>query len=536
MKKTPFTLIGLATLLLSCGGGGGSSLPDVPSYELSAPSATAPVAYSGVMSTGVNYQIFVCSFADSNGDGIGDFKGIEQHLDYLKKLGVSNIWLTPIHPSTTYHKYNVRNYYEVDSSFGTMADFESLVAKAKEQGIGVILDMVFNHSGADNPWFAQALDDFASENTDEGSLASLYSLSFDPKDISPNAYSTRTVSGRTVYYECNFDTQMPEFNLDSEVTRAKHRDIMDFWLNKGVAGFRFDGVAYFYKGKDEKCMDYCAYLARTAKELRANVDLIGEYMVSSQAFLNKMASTGMTCFNFSTSGTMDSAVTAVQRGNGYDYAYMVELAQTKFMANSNGTILPAFFLSNHDQDRWVGSRTAEVARACAAQNILTPGTPYLYYGEEIMMRGVRQAASTDANRRLPMQWLSDASADTARPRVLSEADYSGEQTKLGALEEIDKDDSITGIYRQLINFRNAHPELQKGFYKNCADDECPLTAFHIDYDGKEYYLIHNVDENQIAVKVGEGYTLASGLYEKDVSYAGGKLFLAPYTSALLSKN
>ena len=533
MKARNLFLFLLAPLALaSCGGH--DDMAGLTVYGLAKASTTEAVSYSGKMATGVNYQIFVCSFADSNGDGVGDLKGIEQHLDYLAELGVHDLWLSPIHPSSTYHKYNVRDYYAVDENYGSMADFESLVAKAKSKGIGIVLDMVFNHSAIDHPWFAKALEDYAYDNEGEGSYKDLYSLADDPKDLRPGTSSSRNIGGRQVYYECNFESGMPEFNLDSDLARRFHAEIMDFWLKKGVAGFRFDGVAYYYYGKDAKCVDYCKYLYETAKSLKDDVYLVGEYWVNNQPALNKMGESGMTAFNFPTSGTMESAVNAVQRGNGYDYAWTLENAETAFLTKSEGKTLPSFFLSNHDQDRWVGSRTAEVARAVAAANILTPGTPYLYYGEEIMMRGVRQSGATDANRRLPMQWFADASQDTARTKRLKEADYSGAQTELGAIEAIKQEGSITSYYKQFIHFRNAHPELQKGFYRNVTDEESPLLAFRIDYAGKEYVLVENVDDKDVAVQVGEGYELATGLYDGLTAYRGGKVKLPAYTCALLA--
>lgn len=546
MNKTKLPLLILAAAaLVSCGGSPASSslassqALEIEEYDLLDVSAKTAPTYTGNGFTGVTYEIFVYSFADSNGDGIGDLKGIEGKLDYLAELGVENLWLTPIHPSNTYHKYNVRDYFSIDSDFGTMADFESLVAKAKAKGMKITMDMVFNHSGRDHAWFSQAVSDFASGKTGSDSLADLYVLShnLDDERFVGKKTSSVTVSGKTVYYECNFDSQMPEFNLDSSLAKAKHKEIMDFWLNKGVGGFRFDGAAYYYLNENKKCIHYAKYLSDEAKKSKSDVYLIAEYWPDGSD-VRPMGAGGMSAFVFdaSTASASSSPLVAQKAGKGRRYSLTVEDNIHEYLKNSNGELLPSFFSSNHDQDRWAQRlATQDMTESVALQYLLTPGTPYLYYGEEIGLLGIRQTAETDWNRRLPMQWVADKSKDTART-VAGGGDYSGKQTTLGALEAIKDEKSLTSFYKKAIAFRKAHPEIQKGSYLNIASADAPFSGFDIKLGSTHALLIHSVYEEPFIVNVPKNATLDETFFREGSSFdkEKGKLTLSPYSTAYLT--
>ena len=215
------------------------------------------------------YEIFVYSFADSNADGIGDLKGITQKLDYIcdgddatdSDLGCNQIWVTPIMPSTTYHKYDVMDYKDIDPEFGTMADFEELIKESHARGIRVILDMVLNHSSSQHPWFKEAtaylknhpeLTAIYEENgTDdakglvpiealEKECPYLYYYNFTQEQKT----GYEKVNGTNWYYEARFWSEMPDLNLDCEKVREEISDITAFWIDKGVDGFRLDATTY----------------------------------------------------------------------------------------------------------------------------------------------------------------------------------------------------------------------------------------------------------------------------------------------------
>ena len=168
------------------------------------------------------YEIFVYSFCDSDGDGIGDLKGVTSKLDYLQMLGIQGIWLMPIHPSTSYHKYNVSDYYAIDPDYGTMADFEELIAQCEARDIHVIIDLVVNHTGSEHAWFKEAVQYLqnlpagAEPNAEECKYLDYYFFS---KETSGNG--SRPVEGTEWYYEGMFDYSMPDINLGSEATRQR---------------------------------------------------------------------------------------------------------------------------------------------------------------------------------------------------------------------------------------------------------------------------------------------------------------------------
>lgn len=194
------------------------------------------------------YEIFVNSFCDSNGDETGDLQGIISQLDYLNDgdpnsgddLGVDAIWLTPIMPSKSYHKYDVEDYYNIDPDFGTLDDFDKLIEECHKRDINVILDLVLNHASSKNPLFTKAVEEVADNKLDgNAEYFEIHSASYFDSD-------TQTISlGNGYACEANFSQEMPEWNLNSKKTREEFTKIAKFWLDRGVDGFRLDACKYF---------------------------------------------------------------------------------------------------------------------------------------------------------------------------------------------------------------------------------------------------------------------------------------------------
>ena len=194
------------------------------------------------------YEIFVNSFCDSNGDETGDLQGIISQLDYLNDgdpnsgddLGVDAIWLTPIMPSKSYHKYDVEDYYNIDPDFGTLDDFDKLIEECHKRGINVILDLVLNHASSKNPLFTKAVEEVADNKLDgNAEYFEIHKASYFDSD-------TQTISlGNGYACEANFSQEMPEWNLNSKKTREEFTKIAKFWLDRGVDGFRLDACKYF---------------------------------------------------------------------------------------------------------------------------------------------------------------------------------------------------------------------------------------------------------------------------------------------------
>ena len=188
------------------------------------------------------YEIFVGSFCDSDGDGIGDLNGIRSKLDYIEGLGFNALWLTPVHPSSTYHKYDVDDYYAIDPSFGTMEDYEALLKECHDRGIKVYLDLVLNHTSDDHGWF-RAASDYLHELPADWDPDPSYCKYFDYYNFKREPADGYTqLEGTGWYYESRFWSEMPDLNLSSEAVRKEIRGIMMYWLEKGADGFRLDAV------------------------------------------------------------------------------------------------------------------------------------------------------------------------------------------------------------------------------------------------------------------------------------------------------
>ena len=200
----------------------------------------------------VNYEIFIRSFYDSDGDGIGDFNGVKEKLPYLKELGVKDIWLMPFNKTNSYHGYDVVSYYDVNPDYGSIDDLIALVNEAKKYNIGIVMDLVLNHSSKFNPWFNESYNDYYNGVSGEFSKADWYVWSFDAL----GGYHKY----RDLYYEGDFDSSMPDFNLSSPSLRDEIKKIVKYWIDLGIKGFRLDAVLYYYYNSHESNIAFLKWL------------------------------------------------------------------------------------------------------------------------------------------------------------------------------------------------------------------------------------------------------------------------------------
>jgi len=396
---------------------------------------------------GVAYEIFVGSFADSDGDGLGDLRGIEQKLDYIAALGVDMLWLTPIHPSPSYHHYDVTDYCAVAPEFGAMEDFDSLVASCKERGIGVILDLVVNHTSSEHPWFLEACA--ALGEGGESVLCGWYNFS-----EGSGAHDVPGAAGW--FYEGRFGYHMPDLNLDSEAVRAEIANIIAFWQEHGVAGFRLDATTSYYTGAPGRNAEFVRFICETAKANDPDSYVVGECWADAQTILGLYESGIDSLFNFPAADVDGLIVQATLSRRG--------AAVARRMAEWNGSlravsedIQDAPFLTNHDMARARGMLRSDDAamKAAAMLYLLLPGRPFVYYGEELGMSG----SGRDENKRLPMLWSgADEGLNCLPP---ADADQK-QRLKAGVAEQEADESSLLSWYRRLIALRALAPELAHG--------------------------------------------------------------------------
>jgi glycosidase len=429
------------------------------------------------------YEVFVYSFYDSDGDGIGDLKGLTEKLDYINDgdnatdsdLGCNEIWLMPISPSPTYHKYDVTDYMNIDPEYGTLEDFDHLIEECNKRNVNVIIDLVLNHTSSEHPWFLSAenyirnnvdvIKDTAKVDADGNisfSLSDLascpcldyYRFSFDEQ----SGYAQIDDTG--VYYEARFWEEMPDLNLDSNDVKREIEDITKFWIDRGVAGFRLDAVTSYYTSDDPKNIEFLTWLNDEIKEQKADAYIVGEAWTSIATYSKYYKSGIDSFFDFNASGS-EGTIAAVSRGSLPASSYAENLKSTEdSLRESNENAINASFYTNHDMARsagyYTGKGSQDKVKIAGALNLLTSGNAFIYYGEELGMKG----SGKDENKRAPMYWSSDENAGgmCAGPKDMDSFDMKYPSYE----EQKDDETSIYNYYKKAIKLRNLYPVIARG--------------------------------------------------------------------------
>ena len=414
MKKNVLTALLLAVLMLFCLGCGckkdaapDDRQTDAAEYALKDPLLTA--AGPAPDNARVFYEIFTGSFSDSDGDGIGDLRGVINRFDYLndgdpdsgKSLGIEGIWLTPVFSSPSYHKYDVTDYYTIDPQFGTLADLDELIALCHARGVKLILDLPLNHTSRECAWFLRFAE--ARRNGDPSDpYYDFYSCCTAGEPLPADRRFTK-LDGTDVFYESNFSDDMPELNFDNPAVREELLKVARFYLDRGVDGFRFDAAKYCYFGEHDANLAFWTDYLNTLRAEYPGLYTVAE--VWDDESVVKAYYPAINCFDFTAAqnnGLFAEAVKSGEAGPLFDY---VERTLDSIRGtNPDAMFVP--FLSNHDMDRAAGFLSVDAGQMQMAANLylLGPGSPFIYYGEELGMRGSRGGEATDANRRLAMVW------------------------------------------------------------------------------------------------------------------------------------
>lgn len=460
----------------------GQPAPDAPCPEPPQPSPAAGPWWRDR----IFYEVFVRSFADSNGDGIGDLRGLTDRLDYLNDgdpatagdLGVTGIWLMPVAESPSYHGYDVVDYGAIERDYGTREDFETLVAAAHERGIAVIVDFVLNHTSIDHPWF-----------TDARTPGSAHDDWYVWADTQP---AVSGPGGRPVWHPLDgrwyygyFWEGMPDLNVANPDVTTAIDDVARLWLEGfDVDGFRLDAARHLIEAGEQ------------LENTPATLDWLVGFRQRTHAFAPGALVLGE---------VWDSTVTAasyVQRGS-LDLAFEFELAgailgairlgDAETLAHVQASVLDAYppggyaaFLSNHDQDRVFDTlgRDPAAARLAATLLLTNPGVPFVYYGEEVGLRGRKP----DEAIRTPLPWTAGGPGFGFTTGTPWEPLAPGAETAAIAVQD-DDPGSLLNHYRTLGALRAAHPALANGRY---VPVEAASRAIHAN-------LRHGPDETLLVV-------------------------------------
>ncbi len=437
------------------------------------------------------YEIFPYSFCDSDGDGIGDIQGIISKLDYIKELGINSIWLTPVHQSTTYHKYDVIDYYSIDAQFGTVEDYEQLLEEAHNRDMTVLMDLVVNHTSSSHPWFFEAKQYIKS--LAPGQQPSAEECPYVDYYVFSNEYKSgfTKIEGTEWYYESQFWSGMPDLNLDSEAVRNEIDQIVQFWLDKGVDGFRLDAVTSYYTGNDTKNIEFLTWLNDCVKEKKADAYIVGECWTNSVTYTNYYASGVDSFFNFDFATNVGTIANALNSGSGADKFGEKIVLVDEMMAANNPNYIGAAFTSNHDNGRAAGVLPGDANKLKMAQAMamMMGGSYYLYYGDEVGMKG----SGDDENKRAPMQWSTDSTADGMCKSVATRVI---EMTHGSVETQAEDPDSLLNYVKQGLLLRNMYPEIARG--TNEVITECSSTDVLVlkkNYEGSELLIVMNISAN-----------------------------------------
>lgn len=469
MKRLITLLLALSFLLTSCLTSTPTPPPPTPLPATAQATESAPESGPAAWwRDAVFYEIFVRSFNDSNGDGIGDFNGITQKLDYIQSLGVNAIWLMPINPSPSYHGYDVLNYYTVNPQYGTLDDFKNLLAEAHKRDIKIIIDLVLNHTSSQHPFFVDA------NNNPESKYRDWYVWS--------NEGGDRWHQGKNGYYYGYFWGGMPDLNYNNPEVTAQMEAVTQHWLTViGVDGFRIDAVKHLIEegnklentpATHEWLKGYYTFY----KSLSPEAYTVGEVYGAGAFLATKYTDQTDQIFNFElASGFVNSVLGESNTGLNGAWAFTL-----KDITDGNY----ATFLTNHDQNRVMSVFNGDMQKAklAAVLMLTSPGTPFIYYGEEIGMQGKKP----DEDIRLPMQWSAAANAGftTGTPWRAPFANYTEVNV---AVQDADPN-SLINLYRTLTKLRAEHPALRRGQIA-VLDTDNPGVFAMLRTDGAEHFLI-----------------------------------------------
>ena len=536
----------------------------------------------------VVYQIYPKSFCDTNGDGLGDLPGVTAKLDYLKDLGVDYLWLTPFFPSPQRDNgYDVADYRAIDPRFGAMEDLETLVREADKRGIGLMLDMVFNHTSTAHAWFQKAL-------AGDKKYQDYYIF----KDGTPDKIPTNWVSkfggpaweylpSLGKWYLHLFDVTQADLNWENPAVRAELADILRFWKGKGIKGFRFDVVNLISKPEvyeDDHQGDGRRFYTDGRNVHKYLQELVAAGGIDGMITVGEMSSTSLeNCIGYTNPDRHELSMSfsfhhlKVDYKNGDKWSLMppdrmaLKNLFTQWQEGMEaGNGWNALFWCNHDQPRAVsrfgdeGQYWKESAKMLGTATHMMRGTPYIYQGEEIGMTNahyqsidqykdveslnyykiLQQQGKSPAealeilaqrsrdNGRTPMQWDASAHAGftTGTPWLEEVSNYK----TINAAAQVGDPDSIYSYYKELVALRKREPVISEGKIQFLYKEDADLLAYRRWNDAEEALVVCNLTGHEAPVALPEGWDSAVQLLGNYPAPAA-RASLRPYECWVLKK-
>ena len=542
------------------------------------------------------YQVYPRSFKDTNGDGIGDVRGIIEKLDYIKSVGVDMIWISPIYKSPMKDNgYDISDYYAIDPIFGTMEDMDELLLKAKQKGLKVLMDLVVNHCSSEHEWFKKALKD------PKGPYGDYFIIKEGKDGKAPNNWRSifggsvwEPIKGTPYYYYHTFAKEQPDLNWENPQLRREIYDMMNWWLKKGLGGFRVDAITYIKKDPSYKSLP-----ADGADGLAALSEVSSNYP-GIEVFLKEMREETFDVYDAFSVAEMSGVDAAKLReyigpdglfSSIFDFSYMeldVELFQWYRPVEVNATMVKeklfesqsmaqeaesflSVVLENHDQPRaaekWFPKQVGyESQTMLATMNLMLRGIPFIYQGEEIGMtnstfsdireyedimlwgqydRAKKEGCTEEecldmANRRsrdharTPMQWddSEQAGFTTGKPALPVNDNYRTINVK-----KEEREGSVLDYYRKLTALRKSDEYrelLTYGEIYPALEEEKDVIAYERVRDGKKLLIVLNfLGENQKITLGNEERKIVLSNYKTEES-CFGQVELQPFQALVLA--
>jgi glycosidase len=487
--------------------------PEPPPRPLPPPPPDASGrTYESWANGAVFYEVFVRSFRDSDGDGKGDLEGLIARLDYLndgdpatgEDLGVDALWLMPVFESPSYHGYDTVDYENIDREYGSNADFRRLAREARKRGMRIVVDLVLNHSSVEHPWFVESARSPRSKRRD------YYTWSpTDPgwgQPWNPSGRSWHEKNG--AWYYGVFWSGMPDLNYRSRAVRAHAVRIARLWLDRGVDGFRLDATRHLFEngpgdGQSDQPETH-VFLKEFAAALRTShprAVLIGENWTDTPVIAKYFGDTAAVPggdelplnFDFPLAGRI---IGAARQGEASVVAGKIAEMQQSYPPGA--TWVP--FLTNHDMKRVaseLGNDPGKL-RVAAAVMLTLPGTPFLYYGEEVGMQN--GPGNQDEWKRTPMPWTAEGGfTDGGRPW----RDFAPGRETANVAAQTGDPGSLLSHYRRLIRARKASPALRRGRLE-LLTVEGPVLAYLLARDGETALVAHNLSATEATAALPRG--------------------------------
>ncbi len=514
---------------------------------------------------GIIYQIYPRSFADSNGDGIGDLQGIIGKLDYLEGLGIDAIWLSPIYPSPDIDfGYDVADYTAIDPKFGSMSDFEFLVKEAKKRKIHMVLDLVLNHTSDQHPWFIESTKSTTNPYHD-------WYLWMDPSPGGKPPNNWQAIFGGSAwtydpeldqYYYHMFYEEQPDVNWRNPDVRKAMLDVFRFWLKKGVDGFRLDVFNMYFKHPDfpdnprkigirpfdqQKHIYDCSQpeMIPLLADIRGILDKHKESYAVGETFLADPQQTAGYCGK----DKLHAAFNFDFANNRWHPKRFLQSALSWYSALADDA-WPNNFLSNHDMKRtatrYCFGEDDRRAKVALAMLLTLKGTPFIYYGEEIGMRDIPIRKKSDVKDRIgkifwplhkgrdgcraPMQWSHDIHAgfSQADPWLPVHKNY----TERNVTQQSTDPGSMLNFFKAVVSIRKAHPALQKGDFVPLDHQSPHILSFLREYGDDVILVVLNFSIRNLDYALPEGHWIA--LLNEKKNYQSS-INLAPYQVEILQK-